>query len=78
MKRKGIVEVTVDGVLYCYSLLNRKSAILPAINFKKLFKQSPSRFYNDPEYFRVNTKYESRFTGFMVFSKPMYKPKKTP
>lgn len=78
--RKGILQVTVNGVLYCYTLSNGLIRPFPLFNIKKaLQRRSSSRQYRNYRqgYFYSPTNYESGYKGFMVFSKPMYKPNDT-
>ncbi|MBO9634040.1 MAG: hypothetical protein J7578_13070, partial [Chitinophagaceae bacterium] len=78
--RKGMIQVTVNGVLYCYTLSNGMLRPFPLFNIKKALQRIPfskrHRSYRRG-FFYSPTNHESKYTGFMVFSKPMYKPNDT-
>lgn len=74
-KKQGVVEVNVDGALYFFRLGNpMRRPLLPVKRWVHKLKKTDKRWTYRQDYFSGKTDYESRFSGFMVFSKPIYKP----
>lgn len=84
-RRSGTIRIYHEKVLHQFSLANNRNYYQNSF-FRKLaysfplkyitksikqWLQNRDRYYY---YFSDKVRYEKKFTGFMVFSKPMYKP----
>jgi len=86
-RKSGLLKVNYHGVMHLFSLAKNRQAYYGRSSFFSRFSNSfPVKYITRPlkRLFRHNnynysnfynsTKYEKKFTGYMVFSKPKYKP----
>jgi hypothetical protein len=82
-KRGGTIKVIHNGSSWYFPTIRTRStrqnvlaklSYYPAKYFEKILRLfGPVKSYNY-QYFQNSTPYEQKFTGFMVFNKPKYKP----
>lgn len=79
-RKAGLIKVVKNDVLYLFPLndLNKpgRQGFLSGLwrRIQQAFRPKPGENYRYRDYFDDRTPYEKKFTGFLVFSKPKYKP----
>jgi alpha-2-macroglobulin len=85
-KRNGIVRIYHDGILHQFGV--QKGKKYRGTVWQRLSNSFPLRYvvqpvkrwitkrdqYRNYDYHYIKTAYEKRFSGFMIFNKPIYKP----